>query len=134
LSPETQVRTSAITSAHSAIVSSSGARRSEPAEAGRDRLSPRFSRPRSRASSTTPRSRGREPKARDEQLARDDRRHDPAREHSPPDEDDDHRQDEQLVGHRVEQRAERGLRPLRLASRPSNQSVAIASAKSAVAQ
>ncbi len=51
----------------------------------------------------------------------------PGGEHVRPDEDDQHREDEQLVGDRVEQRAERrGVRPRRRAMRPSNQSVAIA--------
>ena len=75
-----------------------------------------------------------QPQPRDEELAGDDRRHHPARKDPLADEDDERRDHEHLVRDRVEQRAERGRPPYRRATQPSNQSVAIATTKSAVAQ
>jgi hypothetical protein len=57
----------------------------------------------------------------------------PAREHPLVEEHDQHGEHEELVRDRIEERPERGVRPLRRARRPSNQSVAIATQKRAVA-
>ena len=68
--------------------------------------------PRSRAAMTIcPLERG-EPQARDEELPRDDRRNHPRRDDVLPDQHDHRREDEHLVGNRVEERSERrGLIP-----------------------
>ena len=65
-----------------------------------------FSLPRSRAAMTTPALDGRQPQARDEQLARHDRRDHPGREDVLLEQHDERREHQQLVGHRVDERAE----------------------------
>ena len=83
---------------------------------------------------TTPRSIAARRRPGDEDLAHDDQRDHPGRVDAVADEHHEHREDEHLVGDRVEQRAERRRAPARRASLPSNESVAIATPKSAVAQ
>ena len=85
-----------------------GACRREAAETGGDGLGPRLQASEIASLQDDPALECGQPEARDQKLARHDRGHHPAREHISSHEHDEHRQDEQLVGDRVEKRSQRG--------------------------